>query len=181
MTHVVSREVGGRTLSIETGLIAKQAAGATIVRWGDCAVFCAVTWGEPRFAGDFFPLTVDYRENNYAAGKIPGGFFKREGRPTTKEILTARLIDRPVILYTIENSGLATVSKWGLLLICWHTLTTGCIFSLASKAIHVIREYETIESAVPFPAPEKGDNWGLSPFHPRIIIVIGECPLLSPV
>ena len=96
MTHVVSREVGGKTLSIETGLIAKQAAGATIVRWGDCAVFCAVTWGEPRFGGDFFPLTVDYRENNYAAGKIPGGFFKREGRPTTKEILTARLIDRPV-------------------------------------------------------------------------------------
>jgi len=96
MTHVVTREVGGRPLSIETGLIAKQAAGATIVRWGDCAVFCAVTWGEPRFGGDFFPLTVDYRENNYAAGKIPGGFFKREGRPTTKEILTARLIDRPV-------------------------------------------------------------------------------------
>ncbi|NCF55661.1 MAG: polyribonucleotide nucleotidyltransferase, partial [Planctomycetia bacterium] len=96
MTHIVSKEVGGRTLSIETGLIAKQAAGSTIVRWGDCAVFCAVTWGEPRYGGDFFPLTVDYRENNYAAGKIPGGFFKREGRPTTKEVLTSRLIDRPV-------------------------------------------------------------------------------------
>lgn len=96
MKHVVSREIGGRTLTIETGEIAKQAAGAAIVRCGDCAVFCAVTWGEPRWAGDFFPLTVDYRENNYAAGKIPGGFFKREGRPTTKEILTARCIDRPV-------------------------------------------------------------------------------------
>lgn len=96
MKHVVSREIGGRTLTIETGEIAKQAAGATIVRCGDCAVLCAVTWGEPRWGGDFFPLTVDYRENNYAAGKIPGGFFKREGRPTTKEILTARLIDRPV-------------------------------------------------------------------------------------
>ena len=96
MKHIVTREIGGRTLSIETGLIAKQAAGATIVRCGDCAVFCAVTWGEPRWGGDFFPLTVDYRENNYAAGKIPGGFFKREGRPTTKEILTARMIDRPV-------------------------------------------------------------------------------------
>jgi polyribonucleotide nucleotidyltransferase len=96
MKHIVTREIGGRTLSIETGVIAKQAAGATIVRCGDCAVFCAVTWGEPRWGGDFFPLTVDYRENNYAAGKIPGGFFKREGRPTTKEILTARMIDRPV-------------------------------------------------------------------------------------
>jgi polyribonucleotide nucleotidyltransferase len=96
MKHIVTREIGGRTLSIETGMIAKQAAGATIVRCGDCAVFCAVTWGEPRWGGDFFPLTVDYRENNYAAGKIPGGFFKREGRPTTKEILTARMIDRPV-------------------------------------------------------------------------------------
>ena len=96
MKHVVSREIGGRTISIETGEIAKQAAGATIVRCGDCAVLCAVTWGEPRWGGDFFPLTVDYRENNYAAGKIPGGFFKREGRPTTKEVLTSRLIDRPV-------------------------------------------------------------------------------------
>jgi len=96
MKHTVSREIGGRTITIETGQIAKQAAGSTIVRCGDCAVFCAVTWGEPRWGGDFFPLTVDYRENNYAAGKIPGGFFKREGRPTTKEILTARLIDRPV-------------------------------------------------------------------------------------
>ncbi|NRA74399.1 MAG: polyribonucleotide nucleotidyltransferase [Planctomycetes bacterium] len=96
MKHIVSREIGGRTLTIESGEIAKQAAGATIVRCGDCAVMCAVTWGEPRWGGDFFPLTVDYRENNYAAGKIPGGFFKREGRPTTKEILTARCIDRPV-------------------------------------------------------------------------------------
>ena len=96
MKHIVSREIGGRTISIETGEIAKQAAGSTIVRCGDCTVFCAVTWGEPRWGGDFFPLTVDYRENNYAAGKIPGGFFKREGRPTTKEVLTSRLIDRPV-------------------------------------------------------------------------------------
>ena len=77
MTHIVSKEVGGRTLSIETGLIAKQAAGSTIVRWGDCAVFCAVTWGEPRYGGDFFPLTVDYRENNYAAGKNSRWIFQK--------------------------------------------------------------------------------------------------------
>ncbi|MFQ5655401.1 MAG: polyribonucleotide nucleotidyltransferase, partial [Planctomycetota bacterium] len=96
MRHVVSREVGGRTLTLETGVMAKQANGAVLVRYGDSAVFCAVTAGEPPAHLDFFPLTVDYREKTYAAGKIPGGFFKREGRPTTKEILTARLIDRPI-------------------------------------------------------------------------------------
>ena len=96
MKHTVSREIGGRTISIETGEVAKQASGSVIVRSGDCAVMCAVTFGEPPKHIDFFPLTVDYREFAYAAGRIPGGFFKREGRPTTKETLTARLIDRPI-------------------------------------------------------------------------------------
>ncbi|MCA8959578.1 MAG: polyribonucleotide nucleotidyltransferase, partial [Planctomycetes bacterium] len=97
MTRVeVSREIAGRTLTIETGEIAKQAAGSVMVHYGGTTVFCAVTFGDPPPHLDFFPLTVDYREKTYAAGKFPGGFFKREGRPTTKEILTARLIDRPV-------------------------------------------------------------------------------------
>ncbi|MDF1666903.1 MAG: polyribonucleotide nucleotidyltransferase [Planctomycetota bacterium] len=92
----VEKEIAGRTLKIETGRIARQAAGAVTVQYGETVVFVAVTTGKPRAGLDFFPLTVDYRETTAAAGKIPGGFFKREGRPTTKEILTCRLIDRPI-------------------------------------------------------------------------------------
>ncbi len=92
----VEREIGGRTLSIETGRWAKQAAGAATVRYGDTVVLATVVATEPRPGIDFFPLTVDYRERMYAAGKFPGGFIKREGRPTTKETLTMRLIDRPI-------------------------------------------------------------------------------------
>ncbi len=88
MIHKVEKLIGGRTLSIETGRIGRQAAGAVLVKFADTAVFCAVTLAEPRPGLDFFPLTVDYREKNSAAGKIPGVFFKREGRPTTKEIIT---------------------------------------------------------------------------------------------
>ncbi|MBN1491787.1 MAG: polyribonucleotide nucleotidyltransferase, partial [Phycisphaerae bacterium] len=96
MTHKVEREIGGRLLSIETGKLAKQAHGAVVVRYGDTVVMAAVVRAEPREGIDFFPLTVDYREKTYAAGKFPGGFFKREGRPTTKEILTMRMTDRPI-------------------------------------------------------------------------------------
>src|SRR5881398_2674135 len=92
----VSREIGGRTLSIETGSLAKLADGAVTVQYGDTVVFGAVVRANPREGIDFFPLQVDYRERRAAAGKFPGGFMKREGRPTTKEILTARLVDRPL-------------------------------------------------------------------------------------
>jgi len=89
--------LGGRELSLETGRIAKQADGAVLVRQGETLVLVtAVSARTPRAGGDFFPLTVDYREYGYAAGRIPGGYFKREGRPTEKEILTSRLIDRPI-------------------------------------------------------------------------------------
>jgi len=94
--YQVSVEVGGRTLILETGKIAKQANGAIVARYGDTVILntaCMATKPNDR---DFLPLTVDYRENTYSAGKIPGGFFKREGRPTEKEILTSRLIDRPM-------------------------------------------------------------------------------------
>jgi polyribonucleotide nucleotidyltransferase len=93
----VERLIGKRTLSIEVGKIAKQADGAAIVQYGDTIVLAtAVSAPEQKEDADFFPLTVDYREKTYAAGKFPGGFFKREGRPTLKETLTMRLIDRPI-------------------------------------------------------------------------------------
>jgi polyribonucleotide nucleotidyltransferase len=96
MPHQISIPVGSETLSFEWGKLAKQAHGSACVRYGDTVVLATACTAEPREGIDFFPLTVDYREYTYAAGKIPGGFFKREGRPTEREILTSRLIDRPV-------------------------------------------------------------------------------------
>jgi polyribonucleotide nucleotidyltransferase len=92
----VSIDLGGTPISLETGRIAKQANGSVIVRQGGTMVLAAVCRAEPREGIDFFPLTVDYREPVFAAGKIPGGWFKREGKQTTKETLTSRLIDRPL-------------------------------------------------------------------------------------
>ncbi|MDK2823068.1 MAG: polyribonucleotide nucleotidyltransferase [Clostridia bacterium] len=92
-----SLDVGGRKLTVETGRLAKQASGAVFVRYGDTAVLATATASkEPREGIDFFPLTVDYEERLYAVGKIPGGFIKREGRPSEKAILSSRLIDRPI-------------------------------------------------------------------------------------
>jgi polyribonucleotide nucleotidyltransferase len=97
MAIIKKLELGGRTLTIETGRMAKQADGSVTVRYGDTMVLVtAVAADEPREGIDFFPLTVEYREQAYAAGRIPGGFFKREGRPRDKEILSARMIDRPI-------------------------------------------------------------------------------------
>jgi polyribonucleotide nucleotidyltransferase len=93
----VERQIGGRTLSIETGKIARQADGAVVVQYGDTVVLVSAVTAPPRFEDiDFFPLSVEYREKQSAAGKFPGGFIKREGRPSTKETLTARQIDRPI-------------------------------------------------------------------------------------
>jgi len=93
----VERQIGGRALSIETGKVAKQADGAVVVQYGDTIVLVAAVTAPPRFEDiDFFPLSVEYREKHSAAGKFPGGFIKREGRPSTKETLTARQIDRPI-------------------------------------------------------------------------------------
>lgn len=95
--YTVSKEIGGRMLTIETGRIAKQADGAVLVTYGETVVLVAAVVAPPRSEDiDFFPLSVDYRERQSAAGKFPGGFIKREGRPSTKEILTARNIDRPI-------------------------------------------------------------------------------------
>src|SRR6188508_1192045 len=93
----VSVEIGGQEITFETGKLAKQADGAVVVRSGDTMILAtAVGRTESRPDADFFPLTIDVEERMYAAGKIPGGFFKREGKPTERAILTARMIDRPI-------------------------------------------------------------------------------------
>src|SRR5262245_7671911 len=97
MAKTAEAEIGGRILTLETGRVAKQADGSVLVRYGDSVVLATVVASKTAVEGqDFFPLTVDYRERAYAGGRIPGGFFKREGRPVEKEILTSRLIDRPL-------------------------------------------------------------------------------------
>jgi polyribonucleotide nucleotidyltransferase len=96
MFEKVSLEVGGRTLSFETGKIARQAHGAIVARYGDTVVLATACMDHKATEKDFLPMTVDYREFTYSAGKIPGGFFKREGRPSEREILTSRLTDRPL-------------------------------------------------------------------------------------
>ncbi|HEY4742824.1 MAG TPA: polyribonucleotide nucleotidyltransferase [Candidatus Acidoferrales bacterium] len=96
MSHQVSVEIGGRTLTFETGKIARQAHGAVVAKYGDTVLLATACMDTRATEKDFLPLTVDYRENTYSAGKIPGGFFKREGRPSEREILTSRLIDRPL-------------------------------------------------------------------------------------
>jgi len=96
MRSHVEMEWAGRKLSIETGKLAKQAAGSALVRYADTMVLATVAYARQDIDKDFLPLSVEYREKFYAAGKIPGGFFKREGRPQTKEVLSSRLIDRPI-------------------------------------------------------------------------------------
>src|SRR5436190_23339901 len=97
MVHTFEVDLNGRKITLETGKMAKQANGAVVVRSGDSVVLAtACAAEEPKPGASFFPLTVDYREYTYAAGKFPGGFIKREGRMSEKEILTSRLIDRPI-------------------------------------------------------------------------------------
>ncbi len=115
----VDTEVKGQPLYLETGKFAKQADGSVIVKYGDTVVLAtAVAKKEARKDIDFFPLTVDYQEKAYAAGKIPGGFFKREGRPSEKEVLTSRLIDRPIRPifpdgFYSETQGIVSVLSFG--------------------------------------------------------------------
>src|SRR5664279_3989471 len=95
--HRVELDWGGRPLVLETGRVARQADGAVYASYGDTTVLATVVAAKkPREGVDFLPLTVDYQEKYYAAGRIPGGYFKREGRPTEKETLVSRLIDRPI-------------------------------------------------------------------------------------
>jgi len=99
MFKIIKKEINwnGKTLSLETGKIARQASGSVIAKYGNTTVLCAVTVANKVAEGaDFFPLTVNYLEKSYAAGKIPGGFFKRETKPSDSATLVARLIDRPI-------------------------------------------------------------------------------------
>ena len=97
MIHRVEKIIGGRKLTLETGRMAKQAHGATFLQYGETSVLATVVESpDPKEGVDFLPLFVDYRERAFAGGKIPGGFFKREGRPSDREVLSARLIDRPI-------------------------------------------------------------------------------------
>src|SRR5216117_4440063 len=97
MAQTVELDLAGRTLRLETGRLAKQADGAVLATYGDTYVLAtAVASLSVKKDIDFLPLTVDYQEKAYAAGKIPGGYFRREGRPSEKEVLTSRLIDRPM-------------------------------------------------------------------------------------
>jgi polyribonucleotide nucleotidyltransferase len=109
MSHIVEIDLYGSKVSIETGKVAKQANGSVVVRSGDSVVLVtACATQKPKPGASFFPLTVDYREYTYAAGKFPGGFIKREGRPSEKEVLTSRLIDRPVRPLFPEGFGCET-------------------------------------------------------------------------
>ena len=96
MKQTVTAQVGTNTISIETGRMAKQADGSVVVSSGNNMVLVTAVSNKKESPLDFFPLTVEYQEKFYATGKIPGGYFKREGRPTTHATLTARLIDRPI-------------------------------------------------------------------------------------
>src|ERR1044072_5833769 len=92
-----SIKLGDKELTVETGKVAKQADGAVVIQYGETMILVtAVSGTSPREGLDFFPLTVEYRESTYSAGRIPGNYFRREGRPSEKEVLTCRLIDRPV-------------------------------------------------------------------------------------
>jgi polyribonucleotide nucleotidyltransferase len=115
----VEMEIKGKRLIIETGQMARQSDGSVVVKYGDTVVLATAVAGKTAREGlDFFPLTIDYQEKTYAAGKIPGGFFKREGRPSEKEVLTSRLIDRPMRPlfpdgFYCETQGIAQVLSYG--------------------------------------------------------------------
>lgn len=94
--HRIERTFAGRRLVVETGRMAKQAHGSCLIEYGETVVLCTASAEDEPTSLPFFPLTVEYRERSYAAGKFPGGFIKREGRPSEHEILSARLIDRPI-------------------------------------------------------------------------------------
>ena len=99
MFKIIKKEInwGGKKLTLESGRIARQADGAVLATYGDTTVLCTVVASkEPKEGVDFLPLTVSYQEKTFAAGKIPGGFFKREAKPSDKETLISRLIDRPI-------------------------------------------------------------------------------------
>ncbi len=112
MSRVYSTELAGRTLSVEIGKVAGLANGAALVTYGETVVLSVATASEkPRPGIDFFPLSVDYEEKFYSVGKIPGGFVKREGRPSENSILTSRVIDRPIRPLFLRTTEMTVVSS----------------------------------------------------------------------
>ncbi len=115
----IETEIKGKKLILQTGIFAKQTNGSVLVKYGDTVVLCTVVADKnPKEGLDFVPLTIDYQERAYSAGKIPGGFFKREGKPTDREVLVSRLIDRPIRPlfpegYNFETQGIASVLSYG--------------------------------------------------------------------
>ena len=160
-----SAEIAGQTMTIETGLLAQQAAGAVTVSVGDSTVFCAVTCTDkPREGIDFFPLQCEYREKFYAAGRFPGGFFKREQRPSEKETLIARMCDRP-IRPLFPDGYYNDVQVNSMLVSCDGTHETDILaVNAASAALHI--------SDVPFMGPigcvrigRINGEWVINPSH----------------
>ena len=151
--HRKQIEWGGRTLTLETGRLARQADGAVLVGYGETSVLCtAVAQRRPREGVDFLPLTINYQEKAFAAGKIPGGFFKREGRPSEREVLTSRLIDRPLRPlfakgYRNETQVICTVLSHDI-----ENLPDVCAMIGASAALTI--------SGVPFLGPIAGARVG---------------------
>src|SRR3954469_25306659 len=145
MKRVVSASVGGKTITLETGRLAKQADGAVLATCGNNMVLVTVVCSKRESGLDFFPLTCEYVEKFYATGRIPGGYFKREGRPTNNATLTARMIDRPIRPcfpegYRNETQVVATVLSFD------GTFPVEVLASLgASAALHV--------SDIPFNGP----------------------------
>ena len=152
MSNTYQIELGGKPLTLETGTLAPQANGAVVLRYGDAVVLVTATMGNAREEGDFLPLTVDYEERLYAVGRIPGSFFRREGRPGTDAILTCRLTDRPLRPrfpkgFRNESQIIATVLSADL-------VTPPNILSIigASAALSI--------SSIPFDGPIAGTTVG---------------------
>jgi len=143
--HVVEIQLGGKTLSIETGYLAKQAAGSVIVRCGETITLSTACDGDPRPGLDFFPLTVDYREKHYAAGRIPGNFFRREARPSEHEVLISRLTDRP--LRPLFPNGYKRDTSCQTIVLSFDQQTESDVLSMVgvSAALHI--------SSIPFNGP----------------------------
>jgi polyribonucleotide nucleotidyltransferase len=162
MMHRVEKTFAGRKLVIETGRMAKQAAGSALVQFGDTMVLAAVTVADTKSPLDFFPLLVEYREKTYAAGKIPGGYIKREGRPSDAEILSARIVDRSI--RPLFPEGFANEVQVFIYVISADQENAADVLALvaASTALNVSR--------IPFPRPVAAvrvgrvqDKWVLNP------------------
>src|SRR5947207_9481635 len=162
MKQRVEKTFAGRKLVIETGGMAKQAAGAAMVQFGETMVLAAVTVSENQSPLPFFPLTVEYRERQYAAGKIPGGFIKREGRPSDSEILSARIVDRSI--RPLFHDGFKNEVQVFVYVISADQENDADVLALVATS------YALNASKIPFSAPIAGirvgriqDKWVLNP------------------